>query len=446
MPAKVGSLLAELLVDDKKFTSALAQAGVRVKGFETDTSRRMGNIEKNVSGSFGRMGSAISTAALAFKGGLVGAIGGIGLAEVISQVREVARGVAEIGDQAKMAGVDVKSFQQLKFVAEQNRIGVDALTDGLKELNLRADEFILTGKGSAAEAFQRLGYNAEELKTKLEKPSELFAEIIGRLQKFDQAARIRIADEIFGGTGGEKFVQLIEQGERGLRETIKTADDLGLVMDEAMIAKAAEVDRQFQIVANTVGTAVKGAIVSAASSLSDFINSFKAFEDQSSRLLQSQQIDLAKKRLDLENEILDLKQQQRDEESSLSSVARDLGFSGTSVSNGLAKEIADREAALSELQKQDAEITRVLNARINTAPAASESFMPPVIRQRLRHRRRRHAERQRSRTSVTSTAKLRSTSKQLRLSIWKRPRSGSLVFRRTISAMPRRKPEQKAIC
>ena len=38
-----------------------------------------------------------------------------------------------------------------------------------------------------------------------------------------------------------------------------------MVMDDELIAKAAEVDRQFNQIATTVGTALKSAIVSAAS-------------------------------------------------------------------------------------------------------------------------------------------------------------------------------------
>ena len=48
----------------------------------------------------------------------------------------------------------------------------------------------------------------------------------------------------------------------------------------AQIAKAEEVDRKFKIVAATVGTTLKRAIVEAASALAGFIDSFRAFEDQ----------------------------------------------------------------------------------------------------------------------------------------------------------------------
>src|SRR5690606_37067640 len=134
-----------------------------------------------------------------------------------------------------------------------NRVGVDALVDGFKELSLRADEFIVTGGGSAAEAFKRLGYGAEELNQKLQNPNELFAEIIGKLQGLDRAAQIRISDELFGGTGGEQFVQLIGQGEAGIRSTIQAAHDLGAVMSSETIEKAAELDRKFHAVSTTVG-------------------------------------------------------------------------------------------------------------------------------------------------------------------------------------------------
>src|SRR5690606_26947064 len=152
--------------------------------------------------------------------------------QIVERVAAIAKGVASIGDEAKRAGLSNKAFQELSHVANTNRIAVDALTDGMKELSLRADEWITTGGGAAAEAFQRLGYSATDLKAKLADPSARLAEIIERVQKLDRAAGIRIFDEIFGGTGGERFVQLIDQGADSIRRTVKEARDLGLVLDD----------------------------------------------------------------------------------------------------------------------------------------------------------------------------------------------------------------------
>src|SRR5690606_26346554 len=133
-----------------------------------------------------------------------------------------------------------KVFQQLKHGADSYKVSVDALTDGLKEMALRSDEFITSaGKsGSAAEAFKPLGYSAEELREKLKDPSALFTEIIGKLGKLQKASQIRIADEIFGGTGGEQFVQLIGRGADSIRRTMEEAERLGIVLDDDVIAKA----------------------------------------------------------------------------------------------------------------------------------------------------------------------------------------------------------------
>ncbi|MFS8123766.1 tail tape measure protein [Rhizobium sp. BR 250] len=326
---------------------------------EADAKRSTSRISQ----AMATVGTSIGGVGRAFAGGLIGTVIGAGISGTIQKLGEVARGVAEIGDQAKIAGVNVKAFQELKFVAEQNRVGVDALQDGLKELSLRADEFIVSlGKsGSGAEAFQRLGYSVDDLKEKLKDPSALFAEIIGRLGQLDKAAQIRISDEIFGGTGGEQFVQLIGQGERGIRDTIKAANDLGIVMDEQLIERAAEVDRRFQMISQTVGSTLKSAIVSAADSLSEFIDGFRDYQKQMSSTLESTQRDLGMKRLDLENSILE---------------AQNNGALGERNRN---KAIGQYRLEMQKLAEEEAKVVKVLGDRIQPMNRSGEkTWTPPA--------------------------------------------------------------------
>lgn len=306
------------------------------------------------------VGTKIGAVGKAFSAGVWGGIAGLGVAGVVGTLASLAKGISEVGDQAKIAGVDVKAFQELKFVAEQNRIGVDALTDGLKELNLRADEFILTGQGSAAEAFQRLGFSAEDLKKKLEDPSALFTEIIGKLGKLSKAAQIRIADEIFGGTGGEKFVQLIDQGEAGIRDTIKAANDLGIVMDQQLIERAAEVDRRFNQIANTVGSTLKSAIVSAADSLAEFIDGFRDYQNQMSSTLQNTQREIGMKRLDIENKILE---------------AQNKSWATDAQRN---KAVGQHRIELEKLNQEDAKITKAIGDKLQPMQrSGNDTWTPP---------------------------------------------------------------------
>ncbi|MEX0408553.1 tail tape measure protein [Aquibium sp. LZ166] len=314
------------------------------------------------------MGAATARMSTAMKAGLAGLAAG-GVIGVAGRLADVAKGIAEIGDEARRAGLDVKAFQELKFVAEQNRIDVDAMVDGIKELNLRADEWIVTGSGPAAEAFQRLGYSAADLERKLKDPSRLFTEIIGKLESFDQAARIRIADEIFGGTGGERFVQLIEQGERALRDQIDAANDLGIVLSDEVIARADEVDRRFRMIATTVSTNLKAAIVEATTALQRFIDSFRDFDNQQAATLGSQLATIGKQRLDLENRILKLRGEQRD------------AVPGNPFAPDYEEQIATLEAERAALGETEGQILRVIEARRKASeqtPAATPPAMPPA--------------------------------------------------------------------
>jgi len=56
----------------------------------------------------------------------------------------------------------------------------------------------------------------------------------------DQAARIRIADELFGGQGGEQFVALINGGAKALADFRKEAHDLGMVMSTDLVKQTVE--------------------------------------------------------------------------------------------------------------------------------------------------------------------------------------------------------------
>lgn len=228
-----------------------------------------GKMSNGIGASFSKLGKL----ALPFAGGLLAGVAAGGVAGIVGNLDRMAQGIAAVGDEAARAGLSSQAFQEWRFVADQNRVSVDALVDGFKELSLRSDEYISTGIGPAAEAFGRLGISADSLKEKLKDPSALMLEILGRLEGFDKAAQIRIADEIFGGTGGEQFVQLIGQGEQALRATIDRAYEAGAVLDDELIQRAAEIDRRFGELTSRVGTFAKTAVVEIAAAgleLADF--------------------------------------------------------------------------------------------------------------------------------------------------------------------------------
>jgi hypothetical protein len=251
-----------------RLEKALKKASQAQSRTARDMERRAAQSADRMARSYesagGRMSTAFKAIAMPKLMGLAGAVAGIGVAGSVGAVRQTVRGIAEIGDAAKRAGIQVEAFQEWKYVADQNRIGIDALTDGFKELNLRADEFIQTGGGSAADAFKRLGFGAAELNEKLKDPSALMLEIIKRMEGLDKAAQIRVADEMFGGAAGERFVELLDKGAAGISAQITRARELGIVLDEGAVRKATELDAKFSEVQTRLQSMWRGGVVEAA--------------------------------------------------------------------------------------------------------------------------------------------------------------------------------------
>ena len=247
--SELPSLIVDVEARIDKLERGLKRANAVQNRSSTQMERRAQQSANKLRDTYGKAGDGILATFKRLGPGLVGGlIGGLtvgALAGVSGNLGRIVNETAQIGDEAKRAGVSVRALQEWKFVGQQNRIGIDQVVDGLKELNLRADEFIITGQGAGAEAFARLGLSATELKTKLKDPSELMLELIGRMESMDAAARIRISDELFGGSAGERFAELVSRGETELRKTIQAANDTGAVLDDQIIAKAAELDRRF---------------------------------------------------------------------------------------------------------------------------------------------------------------------------------------------------------
>lgn len=335
---------------------------------EADMNKSARSIDNALMSATRGIGSFGKTFVAGLAGGAVTAV----LAGATGSVAQLASGIAAVGDEAKRAGLSASEFQQWRYVAEQNRIGIDSLVDGFKELSLRADEFIVTGAGPAAEAFARLGYSAADLQVKLKDPSALMLEIIGRLDQLDKAAQIRIADELFGGTGGERFVELIAQGEAGIARTKDRAVELGTVMTDDLIAKASELDRLFSAVSSTVGVGLKSAIVAAAFALADFIDGFRAFESQRDTTLQGRVDDIMRERAGLVEELKGMQSG-----STLTDTAKSLGFKADDL---ISQQEIDRvQQRIDDLTEQEEEIIGVMSDRTTEryVPKDPEWTPPP---------------------------------------------------------------------
>lgn len=278
MAASAGGIYVDLGLSSAQFHSGLKKAEAGLHGFGARAAKVSGAIR----GAFAGIGDSLALG-----------LGGVGIAGLFAGAKTAAADLAQIAAEAQKAGVAVEAFQELGYAAKGAMVNIDALTDGLKEMQLRADEFVVSGAGSGAEAFGRLGYSADQLKVKLADPAALFEEIIERLGRLDKASQIRISDELFGGTGGEQFVRLLDQGNGYIARMRQEARDTGNVLDAELAQRAVEIDREFAKLSTTIGTNLKGSLVGVVSLMRDFTDMLNATEAQSAGTLQ-RRIDLLK--------------------------------------------------------------------------------------------------------------------------------------------------------
>ena len=104
-----------------KLEKGLERANRAQRRASQQMERRARQSADRMSASYARAGSA---AAGAFKRVGVGALAGLASVQTVRQIGNVTRGVAQLGDEAERAGLAVEPFQEWKYVAEQNRIGL----------------------------------------------------------------------------------------------------------------------------------------------------------------------------------------------------------------------------------------------------------------------------------------------------------------------------------
>jgi hypothetical protein len=247
---------------DNKVRITLTADGSDAEEAFRGLNRQLGKTQKEAGQterSFIDLNAAVSKGASALKtGGIVVGTMATGMAYLSKQVLE---SVVAMQQQADIAGVSTTTFQELDYAASKYKITQEALQDGLKEMQLRTEEFVKTGAGPGKEALERLGYSQDELNKKLKDAPGLLTDMVGRMQDLDKAAQMRLADEIFGGQGGEQFVAMIDAGADSLGRFRDEAHELGLVLNREMVAQAQEANRTLDLTSRILKTDLQRAII-----------------------------------------------------------------------------------------------------------------------------------------------------------------------------------------
>ena len=205
----------------------------------------------------------------AFRG--LGAALGAGLlgGGIVAGITSLANLGASLRETSLAVGGTVESLQNLRFIGESDGVGTDQLDRSLMRLNQTLGE-ARDGSASAAEAFERLGLDAEQLsQLPLE---ERFLAISSSIRELgDITLQSAAAREIFGRAGLDLLPVLLQE-EDALRATIARSEELGNVTNDNAAALK-DLSQRFSDVGKAFTAAFANQAAGPSSGLNDALGS-----------------------------------------------------------------------------------------------------------------------------------------------------------------------------
>lgn len=239
----IGSISAKITADDTEFLAAMG----RVK---TSLSSQAGQL-RNSANNYAKWGAAAAAAA---------AVAGAAI------VKSTANNIRELKTFSQVANTSTQDFQKMAYGAKTMGIEQDKLADILKDVNDRVGDFGATGGGAMADFFTNIA-------PKVGVTYENFRKLSGKdaLQLYVSSlekANLSQADMTFYmeamASDSTQLLPLLRDNGKAFAAMAKEADDLGLVLSNIEVAKAAAAAEQMGKLEFIMGSAAQQATVELA--------------------------------------------------------------------------------------------------------------------------------------------------------------------------------------
>lgn len=232
-------------------------------------SRSLGTFTKGALGGFGRLVKA----ATSFRGILLA----LGSAYVVRSLTRLITETAKLGDQFQKlsirTGASVEFLSEMKFAAEQSGVEFSSLEKGIIRLQKTMGDFTVYGLKEAQDSFAALGpdvlsavENGESLESVFMKVAEALSQVT------NEADKAAISQKLFGRDGGAKFLSLIADGERGIRQLREEARELNIQWTQLQADTSAEFNDAVNRLTRSFEGLKKELAVALMPALTDFFN------------------------------------------------------------------------------------------------------------------------------------------------------------------------------
>ena len=225
-----------LAARDKEFTKAMDRANRRVENFARKSQKELNKTTKAFNGMSsvaGKLGIALSAGAIV-----------TGFTRLIDNASQTAK---ELQNLARISGTNVEDFQKLAFASRTVGVEQDKLADILKDVNDKFGDYFATGAGPLKDFFDNIAPKVGVTAKAFQGLSS--DQALGLYVKTLQDAGVNQQELTFYmealASDATALSPLLLDNAAAMTELGERAQDLGVILDEDVIAKSAKLRQKW---------------------------------------------------------------------------------------------------------------------------------------------------------------------------------------------------------
>ncbi|MCP3412730.1 hypothetical protein NLM16_01295 [Bradyrhizobium brasilense] len=248
-------LVVQLGAKLDQFQSDMNQAGDIADAAVARIEQSFANLNPTM-GGFASLGVAAA--------GVTGVVGGL-----LAALTNVNSQLADLQKNAEYTGLTAERFQQIQYAAGQGGVSSkDSVDDLRKVASLLADA--KENENSLTRLLEANNIKYKDRNGQVITLNQLLTIAGGLLNKFDSIPEKTKAAQMLGLSEG--WVEALRNGSKSFEEIAQSADEAGIIIDGATVAKAAAFDRAWQRSSAQLAAQFKSTAADIAGWLDDLID------------------------------------------------------------------------------------------------------------------------------------------------------------------------------
>jgi hypothetical protein len=212
-------------------------------------------------------------------------LGKLAIAGLVYKAVDMAKASLEnadaMGKAAQKAGTTAEEFSALAWAAKLSEVETGTLSAGLRGLS----KAMVEGEGGAGGLqLAELGIDARKANGELKQTTDVLMEVADAFANAkDDAAKTTAAMAIFSRAGRE-MVPMLNEGSKGLKDMMKDAEKLGMVISGDFAASADKINDNLTTLSNVMKGRVNVAMAELAPTLELLTNQFVEFSTEGDKV------------------------------------------------------------------------------------------------------------------------------------------------------------------